>query len=417
MTDHAARIAYDPAVMIPLRSSASPAPIRALAAALVLAAAPLSAQQGAPPKGWGAFTRLFDTTAARDSIVGASVVVVRDGRIVARHAYGFADRARQQRVDDATLFHYGSITKTLTAIAIMQLRDRGKLTLDDRVVDRVPELRLVHDPYGSIDSVTIRMLLSHSAGFQNPTWPYTHGKSWEPFEPTTWNQLVAMMPYQEVHFKPGSRYSYSNPGFIYLARIIEQLSGDPWETYVQKNILSPLGLTRSYFGITPYYLARDRSHNYTLVRDSSGREMVRDNGAEFDPGITIPNGGWNAPLDDLATYLAFLTDATRGDSAMRARYDVVLPHADFAEMWRPRYATDSSAAPDSMGLSFFVAHRGGATLVGHTGSQAGFLSFMYLNPVTRDAIIASFNTDSDVPRGNRPSAFNVIREAALSLIQ
>ena len=108
-----------------------------------------------------------------------------------------------------------------------------------------------------MDAITLRMLMSHSAGFQDPTWPYKQGKAWEPFEPTTWNQLVAMMPYQEVSFPPGSRYSYSNPGFIYLARVIEQISGDPWEVYVQKNIFNPLGMTRSYFASTPYYLAAE----------------------------------------------------------------------------------------------------------------------------------------------------------------
>ncbi len=124
----------------------------------------------------------------------------------------------------------------------MQLRDRGKLSLDDRIVRWVPELRTMHDPYGMMDSITIRMLLSHTAGFQNGTWPYGNDKPWEPFEPTTWNQLVAMMPYQELLFRPGSRYGYSNPAFIYLARVIEQVTGDPWDAYVQKNIFAPLEL-------------------------------------------------------------------------------------------------------------------------------------------------------------------------------
>ena len=99
-----------------------------------------------------------------------------------------------------------------------------------------------------MDEITIRMLLSHSAGFQNPTWPYKEGRPWEPFEPTRWEQLVAMMPYQEILFRPGSRFGYSNPAFIYLARIIEQLTGDPYQSYIQKNIWTPLGLTWSYFG-------------------------------------------------------------------------------------------------------------------------------------------------------------------------
>src|SRR5216117_1749281 len=281
--------------------------------ALLACVSPAAAQRVAPspppppPPGWSAFVRSFDAFAVGDSVVGGSVLVLRDGRVLAHHEYGFADRALGQRVDERTIFHWGSITKTLTAVAVMQLRDRRRLSLDDRVTSYLPELRQVHDPFGSMDDVTIRMLLSHSAGFQNPTWPYRTGKPWEPVEPTRWEQLVAMMPYQEVAFAPGSRYSYSNPGFIYLARIIEQLSGDPWETYVQKNILTPLGLSRSYFGVTPYHLARWRSHNYFVEGDSAGHEAVVDRGADFDPGVTIPNGGWNAPLGDLATYLAFLT--------------------------------------------------------------------------------------------------------------
>jgi CubicO group peptidase (beta-lactamase class C family) len=366
---------------------------------------------------------MFDQYSARDSIVGASLVVLRDGRVIAGHEYGFADKARGKRVDDNSIFHYGSITKTLTAISIMQLRDRGKLSLDDRVTSYIPELRKVHDPYGSMDSVTIGMLMSHSAGFQNPTWPYKQGKPWEPFEPTTWNQLVAMMPYQELSFKPGTRFSYSNPGFIYLGRIIEQLTGDPWENYVQKNILSPLGLTRSYFGVTPYYLAQDRSHNYTLVRDSTGRELVQDNGADFDPGITIPNGGWNAPLADLVIYMGFLTDATHGDAATQRLYDTVLKHASLEEMWRPIHPTKPPTVDESesMGMSFFVVHKRSATFIGHTGEQAGFVSFMYLNPANGAAVIAVFNTDTDLAPGTGPagsglSAFDTIREAAFGLI-
>jgi len=388
----------------------------------LVAVVPATLMAQSSPPAWTDFTRLFDSSVDRDRIVGASVLLVQDGRVQAHHEHGLADREKARQINEHTIFHYGSITKTLTAIAIMQLRDRHKLSLDDQVTRYIPELRLVHDPYGSMDNVTIRMLLSHSAGFQNPTWPYKQGKPWEPFEPTTWNQLVAMMPYQEVLFQPGSRFSYSNPGFIYLARIVEQLSGDSWETYVQKNIFAPLGLAHSYFGVTPYYLEADRSHNYTRARDAAGKETVADNGADFDPGITIPNGGWNAPLGDLAIYLAFLTNATRGDAALQQRYDTVLKHSSLEEMWRPLYPVPpaKNAAADqsqSMGLSFFIVPRGGATLIGHTGSQAGFLAFMYLNPAKGKAVAAAFNTSSDLPSRNEASAVDAIREAALKMLE
>jgi CubicO group peptidase (beta-lactamase class C family) len=372
----------------------------------VVAACPAAAQ-------WPAFTKAFDAYASADSIVGGAVLILQGARVIARHDYGFADRALGRRADSSTIYHWASITKTLTAIAIMQLRDRGRLSLDDRVARYLPELRQVHDPFGSIDSVTIAMLLSHSAGFQNPTWPYGRGRPWEPFEPTRWEQLVAMMPYQEVLFPPGSRYSYSNPGFIYLARIIEQLTGDPWETYVQKNILTPLGLTRSYFGTTPYHLAQSRSNNYTVVADSiGGRESVVANGADFDPGITIPNGGWNAPLGDLAAYLAFLTGAaSRG----------VLARGSLEEMWRARYlavepVAGTATPADSMGLSFFVLWRSGTRFVGHTGHQAGFRSFFYLDPSTGAAVVAAFNTTNDARTDVSEAGFRAVRDSALALL-
>jgi CubicO group peptidase (beta-lactamase class C family) len=234
------------------------------------------------------------------------------------------------------------------------------------------------------------------------------------------NQLVAMMPHQEVAFEPGSRYSYSNPAFIYLARVIEQLSGDPWESYVQKNIFNPFGLTRGYFGVTPYCLAADREHNYTRLRELSGDEVVSDNGADFDPGITMPNGGWNAPLGDLAIYPGFLTNATHCDRATQQLHDTVLPHPTLTEMWRPLYKIQedgSSVDEDSIWLSFFTVRHGQTTFVGHTGSQAGFRAFLSLNPLTGDGIVAAFNTDDgDLPAG-QPSAFQRIRNAALELIQ
>ncbi|PYP64977.1 MAG: serine hydrolase [Gemmatimonadetes bacterium] len=369
----------------------------------------------APPDDWSAFLRLFDAYADSDRVVGASVLVMRDGRVLDRHDYGWADRAARQRVDARTIFHWGSITKTLTAIAIMQLHDRRQLSLDEKITRYVPELRQVHDSYGMIDSITLRMLLSHSAGFQNPTWPYTTGKAWEPFEPTTWSQLVAMMPYQELHFRPGSRYSYSNPGFIYLARVIEQLSGDAWQSYVQKNIFAPLELTHSYFGATPYHLAADRSNNYTIRRDSSGSVAEVANGRDFDPGITIPNGGWNAPLSDLARYATFLTGAVHDDSTRR-RFDAVLSRTTLSSMWHPLHPmSETAAAPDSMALSFFVLHRGTATILGHTGSQAGFRSFIFFNPMTTSAVIAAFNSSNEAEPAR--AAYLRMYEAALALLR
>lgn len=369
------------------------------------------------PATWPAFTQTFRAYADSDQVVGASVVLMKNGRVIGRYDHGFADRDKRRAVDSQTIFHWGSITKSLTAIAVMQLRDRGKLSLDDRIVRWVPELRAMHDPYGMMDSITIRMLLSHTAGFQNGTWPYGDNRSWEPFEPTTWNQLVAMMPYQQLLFRPGSRYGYSNPAFIYLARVVEQITGDPWDAYVQKNVFAPLGLDRSYFRGTPYYLAALRSHNYHIRRDSTGGTQIVDNGPDFDPGITSPNGAWNAPLDDLVKYTAFLTGAMLPGMS-RERYDVVLSRQSLAEMWQPGKPMSQSYESNPqqwMGLSFFIRDRNGQRILGHTGSQAGFRSFFYFDPENGMAVIAAFNTTNTVAPASALQRRMV--EAALDLLR
>jgi CubicO group peptidase (beta-lactamase class C family) len=312
------------------------------------------------------------------------VLVVGDS-VVGRAFHGRADVATNRAVDDSTIFHWASITKTFTAIAIMQLRDRGLLSLDDPVVRYVPELREVSDTFGTIEDVTIRHLLSHSAGFRNPTWPWGGDRPWHPFEPTRWAQLVAMMPYTEILFPPGSRFSYSNPGFIFLGRVIESLSGDDFEVYMEKNVLRPLGMRSSYFDRTPYHLLRHRANNYT-VRNG----VPAANGLDFDTGITVSNGGLNAPLADMVKYLRFLLGAAGSEDAAR-----VLARRSLEEMWKPVVGNASQDSPSgSVGLSYFIIQQGDVQVIGHTGSQAAFRSFFYIHPPTRSAMILVTNTDA-----------------------
>jgi len=351
--------------------------------------------------GWDAFTRAFDEQMDKSRRVGGAAVLVLNGAIAAHHEHGYADRARNVKVDAETLFHYGSITKLLTGISVFQLRDRGRLSLDDKIVGYLPELRQVH---GQVDAATLRMLLTHTAGFQSPTWPYKEGKPWEPFEPTAWSQLVAMMPYQQLDFAPGTSFQYSNPAFIYLARVVEQLTGDPWELYVQKNVFAPLGLWKSYFGATPYHLAAHRGHRYEVLHTDAGVGEA-DNGADFDPGITIPNGGWNAPLGDLAAFAAFVTGA-RPDRG-------VLERATLEEMMRPAFPTGE--AGESVGMPFFVWKRARSTVIGHTGSQGGYFSFLFFNPATKAAVIAAINTGDSTEQGYK--VWVEMKEAGMKLVE
>lgn len=373
----------------------------------ILLPPPAAAQspRSLPPEfqeAWNEASNALRDTLESNGMVGASWAFFSQGEYVTHEAFGHADLERGRRVDEATIYHWGSITKTLTGIAVMQLRDRGLLALDDPILAYVPELRQVHNPFGEMEAITLRQLLSHSAGFRSPTWPWGGGEDWHPHEPTEWSQIVAMLPYTEILFPPGSRYQYSNPGIVFLGQVIERLSGEEWEVYVEKNILRPLRMHRSYFDYTPYHLLPYRSNNYQ-VRD--GAPVA--NGLDFDTGITVSNGGLNAPLPDMARYLAFLTDTGGGED--RAYYGDVLSRASLEEMWQAVVPVgESGELRESMGLCFFLEEYGGLELVGHTGSQKAFFSFFYIHPETGTGAIAAFNSQGVGEAPRRPETRQIL---------
>lgn len=333
---------------------------------------------------WSDVSEEWRTTVKQEGVVGASLALVHDGRLVRLETEGMADLAEGRPIDESTIYHWASITKTFTAIAIMQLRDRGLLTLDDPIVDYVPELRDVHNPFGSMEEVTLRHLLTHSAGFRASTWPWGGDREWHPHEPTEWSQLVSMIPYTEILFEPGSRYSYSNLGIIFLGRVIEKVTGDVYEAYIDKNIFRPLGMGSSYFDVTPWHLLDQRSNHY-FVRNGE----PQPGGLDFNTGITVSNGGLNAPVTDMARYVAFLI----GDPKDGGEYDAVLARSSLQEMWEPQVQMGSSPRGNLwMGLSFFLGGQEGHRTVGHTGSQRAFFSFFYIEPEARVGVLAAFNT-------------------------
>jgi CubicO group peptidase (beta-lactamase class C family) len=331
-------------------------------------------------------------------VVGSSLVVLDRERVLAEEFAGQARLEKNQPVDRETIYHWASITKTMTAIAIMQLRDRGKLRLEDPIVQYLPELRAVHNPHGSMEAITLRHLLTHSAGLRNPTWPWGGDRPWHPFEPKEWFQLVAMLPYTEILFPPGSRFQYSNPGILFLGKVIEKVSGEDYEVYLDKNLFKPLEMYRSYFDTTPYHLLKHRAAGYY-------RERGTLRPAPFDPdtGITVSNGGLNAPLPDMVRYLQFLL----GDRRRLEQYDLVLKRASLEEMLTAQLPLPPRSIPeqtgtnrrDNVGLSFLLEENAGFSLFGHYGEQAGFISQFQVCPATGTAYLVVFNTHCNPSAG------------------
>ena len=373
---------------------------RRLVPALFCAAAMLSAQTR-PPATPQEIKSFYEEGLRRNGIVGSSLILIRNGEVVLHDNYG--RQSETEPVDDNTTYHWASVTKTFTGIAIMQLRDRGLLSLDDPLIKYIPELSAVHDAYGPISAISIREAMSHSSGFRDATWPW-HDAEWQPFEPAQWSQIVAMLPYTDIKFQPGTRYSYSNLAVVFLGEIIERLSGDQFEVYMQKNIFRPLGMDRSYYDRSPYTLLNYRSHSWDL-KDG---KLIEDP-FNFDTGITRSNGGLNAPLPDMLKYIRFLI----GDPAHQAEYDAILKRSSLEEMWKPVVPITPDedfpsrvGAHDEVAESFFVHTDGTLQLIGHPGWQNGFRSQINLDPSTHSAYIVDFNTDAEDTKQNTRS-FNI----------
>jgi CubicO group peptidase (beta-lactamase class C family) len=373
---------------------------------IVVLGALVTAQSTPAGDAWSRVAAVYRQRIEQTGIAGSGLMFVKNGAVAYTAFTGFQDRATRRPVDGETIFHWASITKTFTGIAIMQLRDRGLLSLDDPVIKYVPELREVHNPYGDISQVTIRHLMTHSAGFRAGTWPWGGDQPWHPFEPTRWAQVVAMMPYTELQFRPGTQYSYSNPGVIFLGRIIELFSGDDYEVYINKNIFMPLNMSRSFFDRAPYHLLAHRSHSY-----AGTDEGISEQRFDFDSGITVSNGGLNAPLGDMAKYLAFLIDGN----------DAILKRASLDEMFTPqiRARDGEGGSGDNVqaGLSCFIERYGGVELVGHSGDQNGFISHLYLHRPSRSGYVVSFNTDVSSKRDPHHSTRAVDNEVRDTIIR
>ena len=281
----------------------------------------------------------------------------------------------------------------------MQLRDRGLLSLDDPVVKYVPELRLVHNPFGDISQVTIRHLMSHSAGFRASTWPWGGDKPWHPFEPTAWEQLVAMLPYTDVQFAPGIEVQLLEPRRHlprphHPAAVGRRLRG----LRHQEHPDAARDASRTFFDRAPYHLRRHRSHSY--LRDDAG---LQECAFDFDTGITVSNGGLNAPFGDMAK-LPRLPDRRH---TSRPEYETVRWRAVRSKKCGRRRFARPKAKGAAAATSRRRCRSSSSTTAASSSSATAAIRTASSRTSTctvpsRSAYIVSFNTDASSASSKRP---------------
>lgn len=248
------------------------------------------------------------------NVRGASVAVAVKGRLVYAKGIGFADAENQTPVSPAHLFRVASVSKLITAVAIMKLVEAGKLHLDDKVFGASGLLndsiyRIYKDK--RYEKITVDHLLRHVAGFStrfgDPAFnPVNVAKFLNKELPLKSSDLIVFALHYPLAYYPGHRYAYSNLGYIILGEIISSVSGIPYEEYVQQNILYPYGIYDMHIGKSFFAQRYPNEVKYyeqygprlSIAVDGSGRQVERANG-----GIDIPllgaAGGWIASSPEL----------------------------------------------------------------------------------------------------------------------
>jgi CubicO group peptidase (beta-lactamase class C family) len=320
--------------------------------------------------GYPVIDKLYRDYATRNRWPGLVYGIVAGGRLVHVGGVGYGDIDKKTPVSAEMDFRIASMTKSFVSVAILQLRDAGKLRLDDPAYLYIPELKDQRGPASDAPVITIRNLLTHSAGFpeDNPWGDRQLADSDE--------ELLAMVK-KGLSFSssPGIGYEYSNTGFALLGYIVKQVSGEPYEEYIDKHIFQPLGMTHTFWEYTK--VPPDRlAHGYRLLNGQWAEQPMLHDGA-FGA-----MGGLITTLEDFAKYEVFQLDAwpsrSGGDEG-------ILKRSSRREMQQPwtfnnlnagfRYYSDGPGCPMVSSYAYGIRWSHdckGRTFVGHTGGLPGF---------------------------------------------
>ena len=311
---------------------------------------------------------------------GLAVGVVRDGALAWTGSFGFADRGAGRPVGPDTLFRIASITKSFTATAILQLRDDGRLRLDDPLVGHLPEARAITNPFGPIEEVTIRRLLTHSAGM--PIGGVPGGDPWQS-DDLSEDRLLAALSRLTLPGRIDSGWRYSNLGYELLGAVVSRLSGEPYARYLERAILEPAGLCSTTFEPTGSLAER--------IATGYGPGRFADDVAvspPYDPVTIQPDGGLWSSVEDLARWLTL--HSRTADDDRRGEDGRLLDGRTLREMQRPAVIANDDWTY-AQGFGWGTIRLSGASWLGHTGSLNGYRAIVRFRPAERLGVVALVN--------------------------
>jgi D-alanyl-D-alanine carboxypeptidase len=294
------------------------------------------------------------------------------------HASGFADLETNRRPDERTLYRVASITKTITATAVLQLRDEGRCRLDDPAVLHLPELAAVPDQHGRIEDLTIRRLLMHTSGLQGEAPWSDLDRIWM-YRP---EELLEVLPLARVRTPPETDHKYSNLAFELLGILVERIAGRPFAEHVRASILDPLGMADTVWDPDEAQTARQ-----AVGYDARAHDDRPPRARDIDSHTALADGGLWSTLDDLARWIG---QQLRTDPSLERGDGQVLPGATLVEMQRPSFVVDAEWT-QAQGLGWYGTRSGETILVGHSGALWGFMTNISFSPRQQVGAIVLLN--------------------------
>jgi CubicO group peptidase (beta-lactamase class C family) len=329
-------------------------------------------------------------------IPGISAAVVFDQEVVWQGGFGFADLERRTPATPTTLYSICSISKLFTSIALMQLRDQGKVRLDDPVSKHLHWFK-IKNPSPEAGEVTVEGILTHAAGLpREAAYPYWSAPS---FEFPTREQIIGAVSSQEMLYRPETYFQYSNLGLTLAGEIVAAASGRGYGDYVRANLLEPLGLKDTH----PEMPASERGRRLATGYGPWGREGERRALPFFETKGIAPAAGYASTALDLARFASWQLRLLRKGGSE------VLAANTLREMHRVHFMD-----PDwetTWGLGFQVWRNDNRTFVGHGGSCPGYQTQLLLKPDEKVATIAMANAIDVNASGLALRAFDLLAPA------
>jgi CubicO group peptidase (beta-lactamase class C family) len=316
------------------------------------------------------FDGIFPLQLERSDIAGTSVLVMKDGQVLFEKGYGFSNTKDKKPVDpNATIFRLASISKLFTWVSVMQLAEQGKVDIDTDV-NRYLDFQ-IRPAFNK--AITLRNLMTHTGGFEEKINNIIVLDAKK--QPTLRDDLVKNQPMRL--FAPGQVPAYSNYGVGLASYIVQRVSGEPFEQYVQNHIFGPLKMTHSsFYQPIQKELAGFVSEGYRsdTTKKPVGFEMLNPVGA----------GGLSSSAADMGRFGQALLNGGELDGAR------ILKPETLSQMWTPQFRASEQMPPICMG--FYQDWRNGLRWIGHEGDLIAFHSLFFVEPTQKIVLFVSYNS-------------------------